>query len=658
MDTLAPQSAKSAKGSRLPAGNGVVLVLVVLSLVVAALIAYYVLSVSHKARSRDLTQYTATNASQAGAAWIARTLNVTAMNNLRSAQYIAMTNLVDAMPKAIEFGIADYQAFEAPINEILENGQVPASWDAKSQTSSKRTIHGAVQVQLRNLEQQLKFLKRYHKQFNDPDSSAYRDVRELTHYQTPSGKRGRLWTAAQMLQNLSSTALQNVGSLAQINAMHAGSIRVSDATSRLDAVLVPVVASLDWKQVHFDQYQGPITHGRDIPLVYNNTNDIYEDLGEIDDSDWRQYGRWRGAENSRKLVVKAARGGVPLDNGVAPQNEKQGHRNQTAAQTNHGIHDLLVMSHRMSSSEVFGNRRLTFWTDTIGKIKLNYLWPQSKAPATVVKPKWITDVDQALAIADKNPDSIHQTAWLRVQIRSRYPADHPKFMNDDSWTFVRDGRTLQLRIELIDGWSAKTDPRQWEKKETVTRLNQRIWRDKWTYQSYQDRDIRLRRVFDKKNKPKAQDVYRIDDYILIGINVGKPETVRNPHNFKSRETLPGPIILTNAGDNADSHRALEVTAIARHYEESFLWANPMRRGEPDFVAMYTTGVRNEIAYSLWSRSWETTNSTAGDPVRWAATGRDQIDLFDNFSPLFSSSDAKNLFEQIDQLGVVAEEMQQ
>ena len=62
------------------------------------------------ARSRVATQHAADSTAAAGAAWIARSLNTVAMNNVTQARYLALANTLDALPLAVSAAL-DEQRF-------------------------------------------------------------------------------------------------------------------------------------------------------------------------------------------------------------------------------------------------------------------------------------------------------------------------------------------------------------------------------------------------------------------------------------------------------------------------------------------------------------------------------------------------------------------
>src|SRR5690606_34105711 len=89
--------------------RGAVLVAMLLGLLLLAGLVFYVFNLGRAAQQRVVAQQAADATVQAGGGWVARSLNEVALNNIAMSRTIAMINILDSMPMAVEFTLIDQE---------------------------------------------------------------------------------------------------------------------------------------------------------------------------------------------------------------------------------------------------------------------------------------------------------------------------------------------------------------------------------------------------------------------------------------------------------------------------------------------------------------------------------------------------------------------
>ena len=75
--------------------RGVVTVITLLAMLLLVGLVFYVINLGRQVNTRVVTQNAADSAAMGGAGWVARSLNVVAMNNVEMARLIAVTNVLE-----------------------------------------------------------------------------------------------------------------------------------------------------------------------------------------------------------------------------------------------------------------------------------------------------------------------------------------------------------------------------------------------------------------------------------------------------------------------------------------------------------------------------------------------------------------------------------
>ncbi|MEM1212086.1 MAG: pilus assembly protein TadG-related protein [Planctomycetota bacterium] len=194
-----------------PRRRGVILVLTLLGIVLLASMVFYVFNTGRHLQQRVQTQSAADAAAYSAAAQTARTMNLVATNNLEMARLVAMINVLDAYPLAIDISITD--ATEPYMNDVT------AQWLAIVHMLDRRgSLPDVVVRELENardrigtpetdeegtLDTSLRELDRLFKANPDlvTDMTFYRGARGGT------GGQGQIWRALQTLDAVSEAAV-------------------------------------------------------------------------------------------------------------------------------------------------------------------------------------------------------------------------------------------------------------------------------------------------------------------------------------------------------------------------------------------------------------------------------------------------------------------
>ncbi|MEM1099629.1 MAG: pilus assembly protein TadG-related protein [Planctomycetota bacterium] len=222
---------------------GVVLIAALLALVLLASAVFFVFNVGTHIHRKIETQHAADAAAIAGAGWVARTMNLVAMNNVESARLMAQVQIYDGIPAAIRSSQRDAEAALTGIANQLDLGLTGHPW---------------VLSALREVEVDLTRQAVLLSQLNDALNIDY-EIAEMTHYELGDGSKGSMWETIEALGQISQTALNEMGFTAQIAAYHAGRQNLSEADGR--AFLVPIVPTIPWQRGEPEDFIRPITDG-------------------------------------------------------------------------------------------------------------------------------------------------------------------------------------------------------------------------------------------------------------------------------------------------------------------------------------------------------------------------------------------------------------
>jgi len=359
--------------------RGVVLIITLLALILMASLIMFVLNLGRQVNHKIDTQNAADATAIAGSGYVARQLNTVAMNNTAMAQLIAGVNVLDSMPLAIDFSIKDDQELilgdetamylavihQLKIGQSSDNGQI-----FRRELIRTRDEIGAPEQQQPNSDEKILSELNDLFKFDDPDL-----VKEQTHYISPAGGNGRMWKAMFEADIYNQVTMDQLGRLAQLNAIRGGQVNLVSQKSRTSSFMAPVVPNIPWVRGQFQDFERPVRFG----LLPTATDDPETNRGPYDSVfGWRHYDR--------------------DDPGGSAWGNPPGWRPPRPASTNgyrvYGPHEWLL---RHYDNTLYG--RLPWHLRNIATIKMNYLWPVKRNEAdpfslmVLVDPDWEIDVE-------------------------------------------------------------------------------------------------------------------------------------------------------------------------------------------------------------------------------------------------------------------------
>lgn len=600
----------SALWRRCARHKGVVLVITLLAVVLLAALVLYVFNLGQQTNSRIAAQTEADSAANAGAAWVARSLNTVSMNNVAMARLIANVAVLDAMPMAVAFTYkeqldahrtTDAQGVSQAISAQLTRGV--SDWWAQEKLQEMLDRIGRDdenrQFQSEERAQELRILESFDSLFN----STQGDVTPMTYYNAPAG-RGLLWQGMESLDELNQVTMENVGILAQLNAVRGAQVN-ADNTGHPTTMMLPIQPTIPYKRGSFSDFERPVRNG----LLPSDTDDKTTNRGPYDAVfGWRhpRGGRRTGHADQTRIVRGSNQNTVPIGRGTDGDWVTTG-REDATAYTVYGPFQWMMYHAQSLRRNSLRFSRFDHWLSTIANIKLHYAFHGGPIQ-TIIDPEWLIDYQASRTIAQNERARVVETAFVVIEIKSRYPINQRPLTAegaigpDKYWQYVTRHRPSVPWVSRQGGW---VDPETWN----ISKVNDNIWRNDWEYEVYFDRDLGMEPILDANGEMVPQKVYRVDHYMFAGINIGEPVEVRNPFNFPSRNVLPSPteLDLSKLGpDNAEAKQQyLTYMTVVKHHDKASLWPKlfASKSPNPHNMAVAQSNVFNDHSWDLWTQMW-------------------------------------------------------
>ncbi len=592
---------------------GIIIVIALFATPLIGGIFAHVINVGRHSARRVLTQHTADATAQAGAGWVARQLNTVSMNNVAMTRLVALVPVLDAIPQATQFAYEDQKAFHDAIDGQLKRG-----------VGDNRWLDDSLIAMRGNFRAELDILEPMHNHFNGGGF----DMTTMTHYD----KDGDIWRAMFALDQYNQVTMANIGPLAQLNAIRGGEVNFADDNERGASMIVPILPQVPHERGYFDDFNYPVRAGI-LPKRFGKNN-IRVDDKTTNRGPWDVLYGWRypvagqvhGYHVPGKRIASMARGGkgsVPIGRGARGGNITVGGKFVVTAREpdRYGVHsEYDKMKHRTGSFSHNHLRRSRFgrYANDLADIKMSYAWP-GRPIQRYLDPQWILDFDKAMKYGD-DPNlkkRIVETAFVGAELKSKYPPGHSSFLTPGTFkAVVKSGREDNPFLVRHGGF---LDPRPWDQYPNVTKIADHIWRDEWVYYVYFDHEIGIKPQRDTTGKRIEHPVYRIDDFVFLGINVGPHVNIENPFGQASRNKRtsgpPAPMDLDHREFKgkriAAGREYLTYLAVARREENPLMWAKRFHGGKPDagdsdngsMYAIAQAHVFNNHSFDLWTQMW-------------------------------------------------------
>lgn len=584
--------------------RGIVLMLTILAVILLAGMVMFVINVGRQTTRRIRVQHASDATAVAGAGWVARSLNTVAMNNVNIVRMLSLVNVLDAMPDSVRFTKEEHEFTLEALKGAVSRG-IPDAWVSNQITDMQQ-----------ELQAELNVLNPLHTYFSS------NDVSRQTFYEAPGG-RGEFWKAMEAAYELNVATMENLGELAQLNAVRGGEINLDQMDGSSTAFLLPVKPTIPYVIGEFDDFQRPVLNG----LLPDTVDDKEFNRGPFDTIfGWRyliggqQPGYWVGGTGPTN---SGGQGNVPIGSS-AGGGGSGGHFVATGPRDPdaYGVRSFTWwMLDRIGgfAHNHLPHGRFMYWQNRITNMKLGYLWPGTGIK-TVIDPEFIIDFNEAAGIATTDRSRIKETWFLAIEMKSKFKRGEAGFMTPGTYSYFvnagQDDRNTP-RIARLNGWS---DPRTWNAEQ----IGDWQWRDEWDYTTIHDPSIGLPRQLNAQGQPISFPVYRIDTFIFLGVNVGEEYEIRNPHNFSSKSDLPRPIDLDHPKIKHDDQQArkdfLTFLAVAEIDDRAIAWPSRFSGAKPYpyQVSITQAHVFNNHSWDLWTQMWEAQVRPVSDIDHWIA----------------------------------------
>ena len=601
--------------------RGAILVLTLLALILLACLVFFVFNVGRHVAGRVEAQNAADSAAISGAGWVARSFNTVAMNNVESARLIALAAVLDSLPQSVEYTLTDQLAFVESIDAQVTRGVERDTW-----------LLGPLQQAGRTFQRHVELLQPMHELFNE---SGY-DVARMTHYTDANGQRGEIWKAIEALGTVSETTMLQLPLQAQHAAFRGAQISQREGGKSTGGLLLPWAVDIPWAMGGFDDFRDPIVDGL-LPAAQDNK---VTNRGPYD----TVFGMWNRRSNAsyRDLEVSVERdftqrGWVPQ-----PPDREVVEREIVSYSTSGAYEDMQSQAVELGAVRgVVGNyqealtdpgdlerhplvpslwaRRVRFISDN----KINDGFPGAAAQRVVLRPRWITNYDDALSIQTDSAIDLAYGMFLVFDFtRNEFEGVPPTTPVLQKWGLVRRAGADVLRP-------------------TDDKIANHIWRDERVESS---RDLGGR----------AFRTRTLRYYVFLAVNVGQEVAIRSPYNFTPAErgNLPGPVNFdqTQILPTDESRReSLTVLGIAHQPKDAAFWSEAFDRGrvDPKLVTLAQAEVFNNHSWDLWTQMWHAQLIPIDGMDGWMEQLTDPPDV-----SAMDWLDADDVTEVVDYLGAV------
>ena len=616
------------------------MLLTLVGLILLAGLIFYVYNAGDQVNRRLEMQGAADSVAVTGAGWMARNMNVVAMNNVGEAKMISLVPILDTQPLASAMALAEVTAWEEMLRGIGDQPQI----DPEISPGTEAYLKDGIESLRMRMETQRDILRPYALAINQPNF----DMESITHWAVPgtegSPPHGMLWRAATTMEEFSRAAVDSCGALAQQRASRLGRQNTADA-----AFLSPILPVMPARFGEYMDFQPTIRGKLHVESETAYMTPTGGRGGAIPDfayphrlGPWARLHRWRDYINE---YVQTGRTWVPGDPGAGRTRGSQGNvdiggrRVGRSARTpsnngrpehwrSEGYHERLgyttygpytwamrkIHWWARGSNEDPGKLRDTFYHTYLSRIstmKLNYMFPaggigEATPTQEIHYPNWIPSYPEAKAIGDDPDNQVTSTMFYLVEIASKYPEGSAGFMSPG--TFRTNG---EYPIAIwANGWQ---DPATWK----LTQVSNYVWKDGYQYETTQDGELGIAKETIPPGDPDGevvwQPVYMYAWYFFGGIDVGGMVEVSNPANWDAFDRVPAPMLLDTAsgdygGDDPDvgwRRDRFMYLGLARKQTPAKAWPQRFSHVNPlkGTLTIAQAKVFNNKSWDLWTQDW-------------------------------------------------------
>ncbi len=592
--------------------RGAVLVVMLISITLLVGLVFFVYNYGDHVSSRLEMQNTADSAAISGAGWVARSMNVVAMNNIGQSKLLSLVVTLDALPLGTDMSLIETRAMEAAITD-----QLPRLRNENlGGTKLKTMIIGGLESLQRRVAAERIILEAMDEQLNH---SSF-EMSSITHW-----RDGKLWEAIYALDEFSTATLLSVGQLTQDISSDVGQANNADI-----AFVIPIVPQIPHRAGEFADFK-PTLEGSIIVTSTNATDYSVKDGlgGVIPDGNYpyrlgpwaKLHHWWWSVRAGGKLVrrpgsqVRSVSGG-PSGGGAGTSAVTQSAGwdwnppPRVIGYSPFGFyHWAIAMIDKWAEINV-PDISFASHVHNIANIKLDYMF--GDRPVTLQKVHYPEFIIDYLTIRNKmnaRPPSVsvYRTHFFLVEVVSSLPPSNSNWL---SAGVARSNAHDPITVKL-HGWS---DPATWN---GFTQVGNYVWRGDFEYEVTEDRGLGLLPKHEDPDDPSSplvwHKVYRTQFYIFAGADIGTTTTVSNPCSYDGLDGLPAPYLLDTEAQDYTIYRdegmrrdMFTYLGVATRSRTSRVWGQRFVTGNPS--GMITTIAQVEIfnnkSWDLWTQDWQ------------------------------------------------------
>ena len=664
--------------------QGQILVITLLAMALLVGLIFYVFNVGDQVNRRLELQNAADSAVVSGAGWMARSMNLVAMNNITQSRMIALALVLDSLPLAAEMTVAE-ETGEDSLTIALEK-QLDRDWP-KSKEEPKRFVYEGLSEIYRQMQRNLdanaptdldvieaidRALDQDDERSLEADDYRAYNVSAATEWGSdPDIPSGDLWRAAKALDDLSQAVIDSAGELSQASAR-----RFARESGARSAVLVPVLPQIERGRFadFLPLFTDHITFTHDPYAMVWNKPDAR--ITRID----LPYKLLQGNDVLKKVeTVRVSGGAIPdfqenLFHRLGPFAKVykwRGYRGRDQGEwyeddyqwlrTGYNTygpleHALKIVLYRFGQDSA--NARTTRFAHHVRKLatlKLAYLCGLSPLRRVQYAKKWMHDYDEAEAFAASNPKQVLGSRWYYVRVVSNVKPESSRWLvgRYDSGNLLKTFYSSQITSELtspierqpLGRWIRYKDG-LWKPPAGAVKVRDHVWT------KITEQEVKENRQFNFPPRPKLDQfdkitgytthtIWRAEWWVWGGIEIRDEVEVSNPLAGVNPSALPAPYLLDHSNEDVQlididgqympRVRPFSFLAVAHRSTTAKIWPQQFANPTPSkqAVAVAQAKLFNNQSWDLWTQNWQVRLSPVTGWADWTEQlNEDANDLAD------------------------------
>lgn len=686
--------------------DGQVLVIVLLGAMLLVGMLFYTYNAGTQINQRADMQNVADSTAVSGGAWLARSFNVIAMNNVAQSRMVALVPVLDAIPQASNMAFSE-------LNDLIGDDAYPESAQAPGDglDGISDDLRGGVpgldartrdriQEGIDALKERMANQREILAPFRSPSEGGDVNMERMTTWSIRGAgggePHGMLWRTAEVLDDLNQATVDSAGVLAQANAVRFGEDNGADT-----AFIVPIVPEIPAERGELDDFEYPLRRSLKANLkekssAVQGANNVG---GSIPDSEWPYrlgpwarlfeqpgwYGRgpWYSHESrrgwrrvwgirvksgpARERTVRSRGGrrisGPSAGGGRAGRGASRGHGPREGGTYTWQPTKMIPQGYttfgpyfwahhwvRGFAARELDDSRYTDYFSKISNTKLAYLFsgpdPELK---TIHRPWWVTDLEEARRLgADATVRKTHTRYYYLEVIYKGEDSDGEITSHNLNDPVTKDFGDW-LPPEDLHGRVFRGDP-EVSGPEQLGALP--MWR--FTAEGTEERLSPDGEVIEE------WPVYFEWYFIFGGLDCGGDLTITNPANWDDDDELPAPMLLTESAregydpkPNVAARREyFSVLGLVRDGTRAPIWSERFTAGNPleSVVTLAQAKVFNNQSWDLWTQDWQVLLTPVVDWYDWVARMDHGLNRIGETNGMVSGEEVRDLRDYLWRLG--------